>query len=81
MIDAALEVMGWSPDFTSRADSGDLTIGVIGLGYVGLPTIIGFHSAGFKVWGVDISERTVETILRGENPTGDPDVNLSLIHI
>ncbi|MGY8669836.1 MAG: nucleotide sugar dehydrogenase [Candidatus Poseidoniales archaeon] len=67
--------MGWDDDFASRADSGDLTIGVIGLGYVGLPTIIGFHSAGFNVWGVDISQRTVDTILRGENPTGDPDVN------
>ncbi len=67
--------MGWSKDFASKADSCDLTIGVIGLGYVGLPTIIGFHDAGFEVWGVDISQRTVDTILRGENPTGDPDVN------
>jgi nucleotide sugar dehydrogenase len=75
MIDPGLEFMGWGDDFASRADSGDLTIGVIGLGYVGLPTIIGFHSAGFNVWGVDISQRTVDTILRGENPTGDPDVN------
>ena len=75
MIDPGLEFMGWDDDFASRADSGDLTIGVIGLGYVGLPTIIGFHSAGFNVWGVDISQRTVDTILRGENPTGDPDVN------
>ena len=48
---------------------------VIGLGYVGLPTAIGFHDAGFNVWGVDISQRTIEMILRGENPTGDPDVD------
>jgi len=48
---------------------------VIGLGYVGLPTAIGFHDAGFNVWGVDISQRSVEMILRGENPTGDPDVD------
>lgn len=27
------------------------TVGVIGLGYVGLPTAIGFHDAGFEVWG------------------------------
>ena len=33
------------------------TIGVIGLGYVGLPTAIGFHDAGFDVWGVDVSQR------------------------
>ena len=51
------------------------SVGVIGLGYVGLPTAIGFHDAGFDVWGVDVSERSVEMILRGENPTGDPDVD------
>ena len=51
------------------------SVGVIGLGYVGLPTAIGFHDAGFEVWGVDVSERSVEMILRGENPTGDPDVD------
>jgi len=49
------------------------SICIIGLGYVGLPTAIGFHDAGFNVWGVDISERTVNMILNGENPTGDPD--------
>lgn len=51
------------------------SVGVIGLGYVGLPTAIGFHDAGFNVWGVDVSERSVEMILRGKNPTGDPDVD------
>lgn len=59
---------------TNREVKG-LTIGVIGLGYVGLPTAIGFLDAGFTVWGVDISERTVEMVKRGENPTGDPDLN------
>ena len=50
-------------------------MGVIGLGYVGLPTAIGFLDAGFEVWGVDISERTVATVREGRNPTGDPDVD------
>ena len=67
--------MGWTPEFTNQAAKGDLTVGVIGLGYVGLPTAIGFHDAGFNVWGVDISQRTVDMVNRGENPTGDPDVN------
>ena len=53
----------------------DMTIGIIGLGYVGLPTAIGFHDAGFNVWGVDVSQRTVDMVLKGENPTGDPDVD------
>ena len=51
------------------------TIGIIGLGYVGLPTAIGFHDAGFNVWGVDVSERTVNLVKEGKNPTGDPDVD------
>ena len=67
--------MGWDASFSERAKNGNLTVGIIGLGYVGLPTAIGFHDAGFNVWGVDISERTVRMVLAGENPTGDPDVN------
>ena len=43
------------------------TVGIIGLGYVGLPTAIGFHDAGFEVWGVDVSQRTVDMVLAG-NP-------------
>ena len=61
--------------FTARAKVGDLTVGIIGLGYVGLPTAIGFHDAGFTVWGVDVSKRTVDMVLQGKNPTGDPDVD------
>ena len=67
--------MGWDASFSERAKDGNLTVGIIGLGYVGLPTAIGFHDAGFNVWGVDISQRTVRMVLAGENPTGDPDVN------
>ena len=67
--------MAWSERFTSLASSGNLTVGIIGLGYVGLPTAIGFHDAGFNVWGVDVSQRTVDMVRAGENPTGDPDVD------
>ena len=67
--------MGWDSNFRKGAETGDLTVGIIGLGYVGLPTAIGFHDAGFEVWGVDVSQRTVDMVLKGENPTGDPDVD------
>ena len=56
-------------------EAGNVSVGIIGLGYVGLPTAIGFLDAGFNVWGVDISEHVVNTILKGENPTGDPEIN------
>jgi len=56
-------------------ETSNISVGIIGLGYVGLPTAIGFLDAGFDVWGVDVSKRVVDTILRGENPTGDPEIN------
>jgi nucleotide sugar dehydrogenase len=62
-------------DITAKIVTGHLRVGIIGLGYVGLPTAIGFHDAGFEVWGVDVSQRTVDMVLKGENPTGDPDVD------
>ena len=53
----------------------EVSVAIIGLGYVGLPTAIGFHDAGFNVWGVDVSQRTVDMVMAGKNPTGDPDVD------
>ena len=67
--------MGWGKSFSDSVQDGTLTVGIIGLGYVGLPTAIGFHDAGFEVWGVDVSQRTVDMVKAGKNPTGDPDVD------
>lgn len=41
------------------------TISVIGLGYIGLPTAAVLASAGHRVIGVDINQRTVDTINEG----------------
>ena len=61
--------MGGSSKFEQAANFDSLNVGIIGLGYVGLPTAIGFHDAGFTVWGVDVSQRTVDMVLQGKNPT------------
>ncbi len=42
-------------------------IGVIGLGYVGLPLVIEFCRAGFDVTGFDISRSKVELLNRGKS--------------
>ena len=65
------KAMGWHQRIASLASNADMTVGIIGLGYVGLPTAIGFHDAGFTVWGVDVSQRTVDAVKAGKNPTGD----------
>jgi len=67
--------MDWEQSFVDGSLNGTLNVGIIGLGYVGLPTAIGFYDAGFTVWGVDVSQRTVDLINSGENPTGDSDID------
>ncbi len=42
-------------------------IGIIGLGYVGLPLIKTFLKAGFPVWGFDIDERKVKLLNQGKS--------------
>jgi len=39
---------------------------IVGLGYVGLPTALTFHSNGFRVAGVDISAPRLQSIRAGE---------------
>jgi UDP-N-acetyl-D-glucosamine dehydrogenase len=47
------------------------TIGVVGLGYVGLPLALEFARAGFHVVGYDISERVVKALMSGESHIQD----------
>lgn len=43
------------------------TIGIVGLGYVGLPLARAFAQAGHKVLGFDVDARKVEAVERGES--------------
>lgn len=45
----------------------DYRIGVIGLGYVGIPLVLSACKAGFKITGFDIDARRVDQINRGES--------------
>ena len=46
-------------------------IGVIGLGYVGLPLAIEFTNAGYKVTGIDVDQKKVGLINLGQNYISD----------
>lgn len=48
-------------------------IGIVGIGYVGLPLAVVFAEAGFKVIGVDPTEEKVSAINRGESYILDVD--------
>src|SRR5688572_14285711 len=48
-----------------------MTIGIIGLGYVGLPLAVAFTEAGHDVIGLDTNATRVETLRRGESHVED----------
>ena len=52
----------------SEQPSSNGTLTVIGLGYIGLPTAVVFADNNWNVIGVDVSDRTVEMVNRGELP-------------
>ena len=47
------------------------TVGIIGLGYVGLPLAVEFAKGGFKVIGYDVSERVVRGLMEGRSHIQD----------
>ena len=48
-----------------------ITVGVIGLGYVGLPLAVEKAKAGFKTIGFDVQQRKVDLVNAGHNYIGD----------
>lgn len=51
-----------------RISSRSAVLGVIGLGYVGLPVACSFANAGFRVVGVDLKKERVDAINQGLSP-------------
>src|SRR5882762_7865798 len=46
-------------------------VGIVGLGYVGLPLAVEFVKAGFEVIGIDVSESKVAKVNAGESYIAD----------
>jgi UDP-N-acetyl-D-glucosamine dehydrogenase len=54
----------------ARIESGRAAVGIIGLGYVGLPLALTFTDAGFRVLGFDIDSGKVRRLEQGESYIG-----------
>jgi UDP-N-acetyl-D-glucosamine dehydrogenase len=50
-----------------KIDDRTATVGVIGLGYVGLPLVLLFCESGFRVIGFDVDANKTEALARGES--------------
>ena len=67
-------------ELLSRIEQRTACVGIVGLGYVGLPLAIEFAKAGFKVIGYDVSERVVDSLRRGRSHIQDvSDAELSQV--
>jgi len=51
----------------SKLDSQDAVVGVVGLGYVGLPLVLAYASAGHRTIGVDIDQKKTDAINAGHS--------------
>ena len=61
----------------ARIDDQTARVGVIGLGYVGLPLAVVFAEAGFQVVGVDVNQKVTDGINDGRSHVEDiPDDRL-----
>ncbi|MGQ9603050.1 MAG: nucleotide sugar dehydrogenase [bacterium] len=54
-----------------KIQSREATLGVIGLGYVGLPLAVEMAKAGIKVYGIDVDEQKVRSINKGTSYVQD----------
>nr|WP_304216777.1 nucleotide sugar dehydrogenase [Fredinandcohnia onubensis] len=55
----------------NKIESKDAVIGVVGLGYVGLPLAVEKAKAGYKVIGFDVQQSRVDQVNQGINYIGD----------
>lgn len=60
-------------DLRRRIDAREARIGVIGLGYVGLPLAVELSNAGFRVTGFDIDVKKIRSLSQGRSYIGDVD--------
>ncbi len=54
-----------------KIEEKSITVGVVGLGYVGLPLAVEKAKAGFKTIGFDVQESKVKLVNEGHNYIGD----------
>jgi len=58
-------------NFLERVAARDLTVAVVGLGYVGLPLVIGFAEAGYRTVGFDVDGERVAALNHGRSHIED----------
>src|SRR5262249_61233433 len=62
---------GLADQLADKILSPSARVGIVGLGYVGLPLAVEFAKAGFHVTGINVSEDKTKRVNAGESYVGD----------
>ena len=62
-----------SQELLSKIEKNEAIVGIIGLGYVGLPLAVSFAKKDIKVLGIEKSEKKVSSVNEGQNYIQDID--------
>ena len=65
LVAATAEVLG------EKIRSRHARVGIVGMGYVGLPLAVEFAKAGFRVTGIDVNAEKTERVNAGDSYVGD----------
>ncbi len=71
MENLATEVKVEAATLAGKIRTRTARVGIVGLGYVGLPLAVEFANAGFSVTGIDVQQTKVDTINAGESYVQD----------
>ena len=64
-------VTAWDNILAEKIKTKTARVGVIGLGYVGLPLAVEYAKQGFTVVGIDVQESKTEKLTAGESYVKD----------
>ncbi|HTP35156.1 MAG TPA: nucleotide sugar dehydrogenase [Candidatus Acidoferrales bacterium] len=62
---------GIAQNLAAKIGARTARVGIVGLGYVGLPLAVEFAKAGFRVTGIDVSQEKTRRVNAGDSYVGD----------
>jgi UDP-N-acetyl-D-glucosamine dehydrogenase len=71
VADPALRDVSTFQALKDKIESKTARVGIVGLGYVGLPLAVEFAKAGFHVTGIDLQQSRVDRLMQGESYVQD----------
>src|SRR5215472_8809732 len=66
-METAVQSKPWTQTLADKIQSCAARVGIVGLGYVGLPLAVEFAKAGFSVTGIDLQESKVARVNLGDS--------------